>query len=266
MKIKQKTLRFINRILPTGAYQQYKWSKAARQLWLPNNAWAKNAKYDVETFKVMEKVLATTSNAIDVGANFGVFTNCMSKIAPQGKHYAFEPVPAAFQYLKQYFDYPNVTLHNVALGDQSGVMDFYQADIIGYSGFKITEAAKQASQSSKVQVSVNTLDAIIPESEAIDFIKIDVEGAELLVLKGAVNTIRRNLPYIVFEFERHAEKYGTTPAELFDFLNDIGLAIWNMEYFLSNKLPFSKAEFISNYEKEYEFCYVAGPHLNKNTL
>lgn len=246
-------------MLPIGVYQKYKWVLAARQFWSPNSNWSKNAKYDVETFKLMEKILSPTSNTIDVGANFGVFINGMSKIAPKGKHYAFEPVPEAFQYLKQYFDYANVELFNVALGDQNGLIDFYLADTIGYSGIKITDAAKQAGPLKKIQVQVKMLDEIIPESEPVDFIKIDVEGAEYLVLKGAVNTIRRNQPYIIFEYERHAEKYGTQPEELFDFLNNLGLDIWNLEYFLTNKLPFSKAEFIATYEKEYEFCYVAGP-------
>lgn len=73
------------------------------------------------------------------------------------------------------------------------------------------------------------LDNIIPKNISIDFIKIDVEGAEYNVIKGAKNTILRNRPVIIFEFGKSSSKYYNVNAEkLYSLLcKDLKLKILN---------------------------------------
>ena len=105
------------------------------------------------------------------------------------------------------------------------------------------------------------LDNIIPPNIKIDFIKIDVEGAELGVLKGSTETIKRCKPFIVFEFGLGAsDYYRTKPDDIFVFLvEQCGLNISNIHDFLHNKPSLNLKSFSDNYYKSKEYYFVAHP-------
>jgi hypothetical protein len=97
--------------------------------------------------------------------------------------------------------------------------------------------------------------------DRLDFIKIDVEGAEMNVLIGARNTIVRLRPIIVFESGMGGlEFYGYRPEQLFSFFHEIGYVIHSPHLFLQNKKPFSEVEFVSFCENGYDCQFVASPH------
>lgn len=157
----------------------------------------------------------------DVGANIGVYAlRFARKVGPKGRVYAFEPVPDIFARLQGNIalnDVHNIVPVPMALSDQKGMA-------------KISVAGPRSSlfrhQSQKfVEVTLTTLDEFVAEQgiERVDAIKLDVEGAELRVIRGADNTLRRDKPILMVEIQEATLKpAGTTPQELFNTIVNYG--------------------------------------------
>ena len=105
------------------------------------------------------------------------------------------------------------------------------------------------------------MDSIIPASTKISLIKIDVEGAELGVLKGAKNLLQRDKPIVIFECGMGAsDYYGTQPEDVFRFLNnEAGLKISLLQNWLHNKQPLTVEEFVVTYRDNREYYFIAHP-------
>ena len=215
-------------------------------------------KYDFQTFEVLKKVLQPTSNCIDVGAHKGFILDNILKHATQGKVYAFEPIPALYNKLKSNYGNKAEVL-NIALADKIGVAEFaYYVDRPAISGFKQRDGHNQDGVVEHLKVPLNTIDNLIPEYMKIDLIKIDVEGAELSVLKGAERTLKNSKPFVLFEFGLGgADYYETTPQQIFDYLTSCGLVLSTLDFFLKNKQPFSREEFVGQYAKSYNYFFMA---------
>jgi hypothetical protein len=98
----------------------------------------------------------------------------------------------------------------------------------------------------------------VPAATPIHFIKIDVEGGELQVLKGGAETIRRNRPVIVFEHGLGAaDCYGTQPEDVYELLSFCGLRISTMERWLHNQVSFSRDEFVGQFREHLNFYFIA---------
>lgn len=102
------------------------------------------------------------------------------------------------------------------------------------------------------------MDDVIPVSTTISFIKIDVEGAEMQVLKGGVNLIKKDKPTILFECGLGASDfYGVTPESVFDFFsNDINYQLNTLDNWLKQKPALSKSEFINLYNTNKEYYFI----------
>jgi hypothetical protein len=88
-------------------------------------------------------------------------------------------------------------------------------------------------------------------------IKIDVEGGEFAVLKGAEKLLKRAQPILIFECGMGAsEYYGTTPEALFDYLNQLGYGIFLLSCWLRKKPKLSKAEFCRIFNDNSEYYFV----------
>ena len=112
-----------------------------------------------------------------------------------------------------------------------------------------------------IDVEVETVDRLLPDHERIDLIKIDVEGAEVNVLRGARRTLRRWQPVVVFEHGvRTSKPYGTTPEMLFDLLADSGLNVSLLDRWLEGGTPFTRQEFLhEKYDVRRHWMFVAAP-------
>ena len=94
---------------------------------------------------------------------------------------------------------------------------------------------------------------------SIDVIKIDVEGAELQVLRGAKEIIKINKPVVIFEHGvGAADCYGTKPEEVYDLLYDYcGLDITLLNRYLKNMDPLSKKEFCEQFYQRLNYYFLA---------
>ncbi len=214
--------------------------------------------YDKQTMQIFKRRLSQNSNCIDVGAYRGEILKPMFKYAPLGTHFAFEPVPENAQYLASKFKQARVI--NKAVGDKKGKLKFHH--VVGRaarSGIKKVDYPDKNQKLEVLTVEVDTLDNQIPKSTKIDLIKIDVEGGELQVLRGAKKTITKNKPVIVFEHEKvKAKIYGTDPKDVFDFLvTECGMKIYLLTNYLEEKPPLSKTDFIAHVNAGSEFYFVA---------
>jgi FkbM family methyltransferase len=221
----------------------------------------KNSRYDAETLAVMKRILKEDSNCVDVGAHSGSILRLMLECAPRGQHLAFEPLPDFAKGLRASFAPARV--FELALSDTAGRVSFqHVVSNPAYSGMRRREYPGGLDEIQVITVQTERLDNVIPDSLAIAFIKIDVEGAELGVLQGAVSVIKRCRPFIVFEHGLGAANhYGTTPANIYDFLaGQCGLQVNLMRRWLLGKSPFTRAGFIEHYERGRDFYYLACPY------
>jgi hypothetical protein len=133
----------------------------------------------------------------------------------------------------------------------------------GYSGFRRMGYVPASAEVTEIQVRVDTLDRVLPPDLRIDFIKIDVEGAQLQVLKGAKRTITKCRPFIVFEHGMSAEKsYGIRSDEVFDFLTGTcGLRISLLADWVGRKPPLERGAFVASigHFAGSEFVFLAHP-------
>jgi FkbM family methyltransferase len=169
---------------------------------------------------------------IDIGADYGDLTMLFADLTgKRGQVHAFEPVPTNFQGLseniRQFPTYHGVHLNQAAVGDvkqKTTILyprdNHSQAALIRHSDGSWKDAGDQVKS---FEVEMIRLDDYAANLNRVDFIKCDVEGAELLVLRGAESTLRRCRPIICLEIdERWLKAFGWSSAEVFQFLRQIG--------------------------------------------
>jgi FkbM family methyltransferase len=186
----------------------------------------------------------------------------MIRYAPQGKHMAFEPLPDQFHFLQNQFG-QYAEIFPYALSNETGRTTFHHVrSNPTYSGIREREY-KGPEQVDIIEVDVRKLDDIVDPGRKIRLIKMDVEGAEWQVLKGSVQLLNRDHPYIIFEHGLGAsDRYHTTPAMMYELLvTELGYQIMLMEDFLTQKdrRVFSKAEFEIQYYQKKNCYFLAVP-------
>lgn len=218
---------------------------------------SQNARYDRELEKVIRLALCPASNCVDVGVFRGEVLRQITKRAPQGKHFAFEPVLKNHAYLSRTF--PQVAVLQMALSDHTGETTFQV--VVGResrSGLLRVEYPDPNQHVETIQVKVELLDNVIPTDLRIDLVKIDVEGGELGVMKGAQALILRCKPLILFEhgYER-AATYGFKPEDIYDLLDSLGMSVTLMKRWISHEPPLSRSQFCDLLYHKLEFFFLA---------
>jgi FkbM family methyltransferase len=161
---------------------------------------------------------------VDAGANKGAYTYWLRRFAGRtGRVLAYEPQPSLAQYLERAraaFRWENVEVRQAALSDTPGTARLYVPGGEVSPGASLEESAGGESY----ECAVTTLDRDIAGA-ALKFLKVDVEGHELSLFRGARQLLEKEAPPILFECEaRHLAKHSMT--EVFDFLKSLDYEGW----------------------------------------
>jgi FkbM family methyltransferase len=179
--------------------------------------------YERGTVHVMKSFLRPGDNVLDVGANIGFMTLVAARYCRPGKVHAFEPLPEALEWLKKNLalnDTRNVIIHDFALGSREGIFKLYPQRLQNNRGSASLLQADTAGPALDIQV--KTLDTVLDAGDSFQLMKIDVEGFELEVLKGA-RTLLSGVaaPAIILECCLVRDNSCYTAQELFDFITTI---------------------------------------------
>jgi FkbM family methyltransferase len=190
----------------------------------------------------------------DIGANEGYYTLLFSHlVGKEGKVHAFEPCPAAFKTLSERIlnskHSDNAHINNKAVGDANKEVTLYmpgfdtgQTSLVLHKegSWKNTEKVNiYKSQMIKLDDYIST-----QPIKRLDFIKCDTEGAELLVVKGALRTITEKKPIIALElYSRWTRDFGYEPADLLSLLRSLGYS----EFYIIGK----KMVRLNNQERQF---------------
>ncbi len=160
---------------------------------------AENLRSDhIDSLELLELLKERSPQVIyDIGANIGTWTLLAKAIFPNAQIHAFEPLPThAAHYLSQLSHLPGVHLHEIALGNEQGAKELRVVDFSDASSvLPLTpqgESQWQVSETDVVSVKIDRLDSFAKSAgiPAPDLIKLDVQGFELEVLKGASEVLR----------------------------------------------------------------------------
>ena len=158
---------------------------------------------------------------LDVGANIGWYALNIAKVCSATHVWAFEPVPETFAALQVNVELnrvDNITAYNLGLSDRVGEVMFYIPP--GGSENASAENLSERTDVQTVSCQLTTLDDFVQTNNLhVDFIKCDVEGAELFVFKGAFKTLQQSRPMIFSEMLRKwSSKFHYHPNEIIDLL------------------------------------------------
>lgn len=176
---------------------------------------------------LITRICKPNSCFVDVGAHIGSVISEVAHNDPTIRIVAIEAMPGKAAKLRRKF--PLVETHSCAVSDFSGDAPFFEH--IKQSGFSSlgNPSSLRADAVREVKVRVEKLDDLVT-SQDVDAIKIDVEGAELGVLRGSLATLKRCRPIIMFESGPQAQDgLGYTKEAMYEFFvaHDFALIVPN---------------------------------------
>lgn len=177
---------------------------------------------------VMKRLVRPGHTSFDIGVFWGVYTAILSNlVGAAGTVHAFEPNSTLYPMLNMTAEkLGNVKLHPVALSDRAGEVDFFVPVHDGSMGSLKNWTGDTGWEVDKISCEMRRLDDMIAAGEAArpDFIKCDVEGAEIAVFRGAEKTLdRADAPSVLFEVNPKATiAFGASNGETLEFLKSLG--------------------------------------------
>ena len=154
--------------------------------------------YDKATIRVAKSLPDSFSVVVDIGANNGFILQKLLKVFPHSKCVAFEPIPRFADYLR--LKYPKVDVRQLAISNFNGEVPFFNTlSSPALSSLNESRLNLLGETFKTLKIRCDTLDNQLQDSIRVSFIKIDVEGHEIEVLRGAEDTIRKHRPIIVIE-------------------------------------------------------------------
>lgn len=202
--------------------------------------------YEKDNFQFFFSACKKGDTVLDFGAHIGLFAAMASQaVGPTGKVYAFEPSPSTNQLLKK----------TVQINNAAGIISTFQKAVggsIGKTTFFVSEGQADNANSlvnykedrpfHGIEIDVTTIDAFVQEQQLtkIDFIKIDVEGAEYDAMKGAVETFKRFKPKAILAIHPEPVKAkGDSLEAIYDLVKELNYTA------LYQDKPITKEEFCS---------------------
>lgn len=159
---------------------------------------------------VIRRAVRSGDHCVDVGAHLGSVLAQFLERSPTGRHTAIEPLAYKARWLERKF--PTVAIHAVAVGDETGEVDFFwNRSESGYSGLR--DGSPEGNGAPSLRVPCRRLDDLIPRDVRVHVLKVDVEGGELQVFRGAARILSEQRPLILFECTKTNLAAFDIPAE-----------------------------------------------------
>lgn len=203
----------------------FSWKNSLQSKWLNYNYYM-----DWKEFHLIARYCKPGNIIFDVGSNIGIYSLWMSTVADNSVTiYAFEPHPETFLRLNKQVEYnklSNIITKQVALSDLNGNISF--SNDRDDQNYIIPENHEIYS----IQVKSQTLDNFceLNNISQIDFLKIDVEGAELLVFKGAIKMLQEHkINIIQFELNNEIDKFKFSKNDILQLLTKFGYSIYDYD-------------------------------------
>lgn len=185
----------------------------------------------------IDRYAATEGMLLDVGANLGYISLALSALRPQGTVHAFEPSPVTYKCLQHNLalnKVSNVATHQLAVGGEAGTFKF-SADENSPTTSRLEPSTGRQGGGKAIDVSVTTLDAFLRDKggSRVGFLKVDVEGFEVQVIKGAVQLLkeRRCAAGLIELCPYNLEGCGNSVEALVEAVLDVG---YELRFILDN--------------------------------
>jgi len=224
------------------------------------NQSSSNWYYDILTVAVIRRVLQPGDLAIDVGAHVGDVLQHMVGASPGTEHIAVEPLPHLAADLR--INFPSVRVEEFALVEQpAGPLQFHHVHTNpGYSGIRQRSFDRPHEEVELIEVQTARLDDLVGSDQSPVLIKLDVEGAELGVLRGASRILSDSRPIVVFEHGLGAANhYDTTPRAIHQLFDGHGYEIFLLGTWLENGPALSRDQFVDQFEQHRNYYFLAAP-------
>ena len=200
---------------------------------------------ETEYFK---KIILEGMHVIDIGANIGYFSILFSKwVGDKGKVFAFEPEPENYSILVkniQANNCNNIIPIKKAVSNKEGTLILFQSEENkGDHRIFDAEILPEDKNRNKIEIESIKLDSFILSEQKIDFIKMDIQGSEMLALEGMMQILSRNHKmYLFTEFWPYAiERSGRSPKEYLEILRLLSFKISTLDK--DEKIPTSSKDF-----------------------
>lgn len=203
----------------------------------------------------------------DVGGHHGLMALVASRaVGASGSVITFEPNPAAREQLRHHIklnNAANVTVVPAVLSERTGSVPFYvQTGLVTWNSSIVREFVDPRHEIESIAVESMTLDGFVEESgQTPTLIKIDTEGSDFAVLRGADRTLRKSHPFLVMEFNpKAAERTNTKISEIVDYLRSLSYTLWVPQrdvlgyYRFSRREPFDELAHCSGGELRNVVC------------
>lgn len=216
--------------------------------------------HELNSTNEVKKIIKPGMRILEIGANIGYYALIETTLAGKnGFLYAFEPSPFNFSLLKKNLEINNIKnteLYQKAIGAKNTTSKFYVADKSNLSSFIKRFDMDMYKNGSIIDMEMITLEKFLEDKEQIDFIRMDVEGYENEVLKGAQNILKINPPKHFF-IEIHSEllhKKNNSAREIVNYLRNLGYEVSRSFYRGSSEIFVNDTDSLLNHsllEKGY---------------
>jgi FkbM family methyltransferase len=178
--------------------------------------------WEPEVVRSIQKHVMPRARVLDIGAQSGFYSLLLSRlVGPEGMVFAFEPLPANFRILEENVrlnNIQNVRIRREAVSDHSGEIRF---EFPHEEPSLVAGPVIEGDDLGTFQVPAVSLDDFVRQTgHSIQFIKMDVEGAETAVLRGAVQSLKAFHPPMIIELHSNAFQKG--PHPVIPFLESLG--------------------------------------------